>query len=403
MRISDPHMGDSPINRDMVRVAANLEYDSGEVESLWFDVPGFLQEHISLSMEPWLAAALPLAGKLGEDIDIQGEVDACLLESVQELLEWWRFWFPEFRVIDVRTQGISSQSPGQDSRVAQFFSGGVDSFFTLLRHSDSSDILAVDDLLIGWGFDIPIEDSSSFERVRSTLDRVADATGRRLVAFATNFRETRLRELPWGEIGHGNAMAAVALLLQGAYRRVLIPSTDGYREKGPWGSHATTDHLFSSSVMRIVHDGAAFTRFEKVELVATSEAALSALRVCWRQQSDENCGQCEKCLRTMIALELCEALEKAETFKHAALNLDSVAKIFCPHTETGPFDLYYEEMREAAASRGRHDLEQALSRALTRSKIKQPILDLTQRLSWNRYLGPIAKPLDSALRRTIID
>lgn len=403
MRISNIRSNDSPTDETMFRVSADVACDeAGESETLWFDVPQFLREYTSSAADPWLAALLPLAAKLGEDIWIDGEVDTYLLESVQELQEWWRFWFPDYSVNEVHATASVSQSSGPEAATAQFFSGGVDSFFTLLRHVESGHPIEVDDLLIGWGFDIPLADAGPFERVRATLDRVAREMGKRLVPFATNFRETSLKKIPWGEVGHGNAMAAIALLLQNAYGRVLVPSTDGYRESGPWGSHATTDHLYSSSRMRIVHDGAAFTRFEKVELVAQSVPALSALRVCWRRQSDENCGQCEKCLRTMIALELCGVLGKAKTFSHAALDVADIAKIYCPHTDTGPFDLYYEEMRDAALLRGHSAIAGAISKALTRSRIKQPILNLTERLSWNRYLGPIGRPVDAALRRTII-
>jgi hypothetical protein len=404
MRISNVRAFDSPAGQQLLRLAADVSYGDrpGAGEVLWFDVPKTMQDKVTTSADPWLAALLPLAGKIGEDIDIDGAVDSTFYECTLTLLEWWRFWFPEFKIVSVHPQSLVSESSSATLATAQFFSGGVDSFFTLLRHMDDSRSPRVDNLLIGWGFDIPLSDETSFKRVTDSLEHVARELGCNLVPFSTNFRETRLRELPWGEVAHGNAMAAVALLLQPAYRRVLIPSTDGYREKGPWGSHATTDQLYSTSGTRIIHDGAAFTRFEKIKCVAASDAALSALRVCWRLQSDENCGGCEKCLRTMIALELAGVLGKASTFGHATLETDRIRRIYCPHTETGPFDLYYEEMRDAAIGLGRSDIADAIKAALLQSKIKQPLLAVTQRLSWNRFLGPVGRPLDSALRRSII-
>jgi len=403
MHITNIRFDDSPTTKHNVRLAADISYqDNSEQETLWFEVPESLKENLTLSGNPWLAALLPLASRLGEPLHIDGPIDPVLYESPRELMEWWHYWFPEMDLIDVQGTAVAVQDRNAPVLTAQFFSGGVDSFFTLLRHANSAEPVQVDDLLIGWGFDIPLSDKNSFTRVKNTLEIAASKLGKRLIPFSSNIRETRFRTLPWGTIGHGNAMASVALLLEGIYKRVLIPSTDGYRETGPWGSHATTDHFYSSSAMRIIHDGAAYSRFQKVELVATSTPALSALRVCWRSQSDENCGKCEKCLRTMLALELCSVLKKTPTFAHATLELDKVSQAYCPKEKTGSMRLYYQEMLDVARQRGRQDLATAISRALWRSSYKQPLLYITKRLRVNRFTRPIGEPLDTALRKTVI-
>lgn len=404
MRVTNINIGNSPAGGDLARLAADIFYDDrqGCSELLWFDVPDSFREVLSTSGDPWLAALLPLASKLGEPLEIDGPVDSVLYENPRELMEWWRYWFPEMSVVSVIPKSVLTKPKQLVDRTAQFFSGGVDSFFTLLRQSNNSYAAGVDDLLFGWGFDIPIADQHSFDRVKNVLAQAATDLDKNLVTFSSNIRETRFKVLPWGEIGHGNAMAAVALLFGGAYDRVLIPSTDGYRETGPWGSHATTDHYYSSADVRIVHEGAAFTRLEKVELVASSKTALSALRVCWRSQSDSNCGKCEKCLRTMIALELCGSLSNAKTFEHVTLDLGLVSKIYCPYTQTGSFRLYYKEMRDESRRQGRLDIAKSISSALFRSLCKQPLLYVTNRIGANRYLGPVGRPIDAALRRTVI-
>ena len=52
-----------------------------------------------------------------------------------------------------------------------------------------------------------------------------------------------------------------------------------------------------------IHDGAEARRCDKLRRLAESAPALKGLRVCW-QDAGFNCGRCEKCLRTMIALHL---------------------------------------------------------------------------------------------------
>ena len=53
--------------------------------------------------------------------------------------------------------------------------------------------------------------------------------------------------------------------------------------------------------MAIVHDGAGFSRTEKVALIATDALASKTIKVCWEgKDTYENCGVCEKCIRTRL-------------------------------------------------------------------------------------------------------
>jgi hypothetical protein len=318
-------------------------------------------------------------------------------------MEWWGFWFRSMKVVPVYPDRVIAGERPRAARTAQFFSGGIDSFFTALRHQDATDPLRANDLLFGWGLDEhPLDDNALFSRLSTRLGAAADKLDKCLVVFTTNLRHTRFRRLPWGPIAHGNALAAAALLLQQVYSRVLIPSTDGYRETGIWGSHASVDHFYSTTNMRVVHDGAAYSRFQKTALVASSPIALSTLRVCWHSGSDTNCGQCEKCVRTMIALELCGALSKAPSFQHATLDLDRVARVYCPPAQTGSLRLYYEEMLHEATQRHRGDLATAIKRALGRASRRRLLLALARRLGRFPLFGRWAGLMDTALRRPLI-
>jgi hypothetical protein len=67
------------------------------------------------------------------------------------------------------------------------------------------------------------------------------------------------------------------------------------------GSHPLTDPLWSTEGTEIVHEGAEVGRADKVAKIAENPAALACLMVCANSVTS-NCGRCEKCLRTMIAL-----------------------------------------------------------------------------------------------------
>ncbi|WP_108945129.1 hypothetical protein [Shewanella halifaxensis] len=69
----------------------------------------------------------------------------------------------------------------------------------------------------------------------------------------------------------------------------------------PWGSSPITDHLLSSDNFSVIHDGASHSRTEKVRDIADWQAGLQSLRVCWQGDlKDQNCGKCEKCVRTKL-------------------------------------------------------------------------------------------------------
>ena len=70
----------------------------------------------------------------------------------------------------------------------------------------------------------------------------------------------------------------------------------------PFGSNPVTDHLFSSNSFRILHDGAAYIRREKIREISKWPEALKFLRVCYEGvEHDRNCCKCEKCIRTILS------------------------------------------------------------------------------------------------------
>jgi len=134
------------------------------------------------------------------------------------------------------------------------------------------------------------------------------------VEVETNLRAFSNQHVHW-ELFHGAALGSVALLLQKTFRRIYVPSTLSYRQLIPWGSHPLVDPLWSTESIELVHDGAEASRFQKMERIASSDAALRWLRVCWRSPDDGyNCGRCTKCMRTMAELEGLGVLSRSKTF-----------------------------------------------------------------------------------------
>jgi hypothetical protein len=145
-----------------------------------------------------------------------------------------------------------------------------------------------------------LDNDGLFEEACACNSRIARHYGKTLLTVASNVRffGHAHKPLDW-TMHNGGGLASVALAL--AFPKVFIPSSHTYAELFPWGSHPLTDHLWSSDSTRFVHDGAEAQRSEKLLRISRCEVVMSGLRVCW-QDAGYNCGRCEKCLRTMVAL-----------------------------------------------------------------------------------------------------
>jgi len=106
---------------------------------------------------------------------------------------------------------------------------------------------------------------------------------------------------------HGAGLASCLMVLQNSYGKGLMGSTDPYSLVLPWGSNPITDGLLSSNCFQLIHDGAAFSRTEKIKNISTWPEAINNLRVCWQGElKDTNCGTCEKCIRTILNFRVLE-------------------------------------------------------------------------------------------------
>jgi hypothetical protein len=261
-----------------------------------------------------LALALVPAMHGGQDIEIPEGLTQRLAHNaaaVQGVLEA----FFGYHRVTVHAD-VSPDAPRGEG-VGSFFSGGVDSFHTARRRPD------VDTLVFVQGFDITLEKTELRRQAIAAARDAAAQMGKRLIEVTTDLKDDPVLNRDWGAM-HGPAMATVAHLLSGELKRVYIPATYTYADLFPWGSHPMLDPLWSGDRVEIIHDGAEVTRFDKIGELVDDPVAQSHLRVCWENRGGAyNCGQCEKCTRTMIALRAHGALDRFARFDRP-LNLKKV-------------------------------------------------------------------------------
>ena len=370
MELHSVHHSPSPLGSDRVRITGDVIYDDrpSRPERIWFDLPAHLQQELSVSGNPWLVCLLPLAVKLGEPLRITRPVDAGLLQQTHTLMATGQRWYPELCPVTIEADILDDTPEEKRPKTGAFFSGGVDSFYTLLESNpqlEDRQTMEIDDLITVWGFDIPLHARAAFTRMRASLEHSVKSLGVGLIDIITNLRTTRLRQCPWGPLLHGPALGAAGLILEQRFTRLLIASSHDPDNRRPYGSHPDTDPLFSTASTQVVHHGADVDRATKLERVARSDTSLKALRVCWKSYSDHNCGRCRKCFCTMLHLHLLGVLERCTTFDSKGFRIEGAARIVSRNSEVRAYLLH---LRNLAQHQGRDDVVESIDSGIRRSE-----------------------------------
>ena len=265
MKVQKIELSDSPMSADRVCIRAEVVSGgaSPHSESYWFDVPKQHANELSLEGTPWLICLLPLAVNLGEPLEIAAPVDGTLLANAHELMSIWNCWYPQLHPVEIHAPISQTPRFPQGRLHAALFSGGVDSWFTLLRHAEGAVQPRIDELLTVSGLDVPLDNRGGIEKMRSAQQQAAAKFGINAIDIATNLRQTSWwNRSDWARVAHGCALGTAGLILERRYRTLLIPSTHRYDDLEPWGSHPLTDPLLSTHSLRVIHDGAAFGRVD---------------------------------------------------------------------------------------------------------------------------------------------
>ena len=179
------------------------------------------------------------------------------------------------------------------------FPGEQNSTFTALRHRRQwlgAASYPLGTAVMVHGFDTHIAETAAFSSLLARVRPLLDELGLELEVVRTNSKEISL--MNW-EFSHAAQLAACLHNWPG-HSFALLGSSEPYRRLVlPWGSNPATDYLLSGDRTMLVHDGAGFTRAEKLEAISAVPAACRTLKVCSQpSHQDRNCGKCEKCVRT---------------------------------------------------------------------------------------------------------
>ena len=363
-----------------VRVAATVIWEDCDrpVQELYFETQEEFANSLSCNPHAFLVACIMPAMYFGEErVSIDAEICPELRDGLITAMGWLHHWFykPEHKLFRIEAGRKHKVSPlTEPPRAGIFFSGGIDALGTLRANhlnypSDHPGYIKDGILVCG----LEVRDADKFEHVFSSVSALAQDAGINLIPVYTNIRnlgpdddEDFWRDF-WVNEFMGPCFAAIAHAFSKRFSVVSINSSYDIPNQIPHGLHPMIDPNCSSSDLRIRHEGITLSRFDKTKLIAGWDVALKYLRVCNRSELYEsnvmNCGSCEKCVRTRLALLASGAPEKIPAFpdQHITADLINKAVTLAPNTF-----VLYEELLAPLAEIGRYDLVHAIKLQLAR-------------------------------------
>lgn len=347
---------------EFVIISAKCKIRCFGEDEIYFKINKKYSDFILADASPFAAALVIPAMKIGENLIIDGSLSEGLYKNMQQIMRILLSWNVGFKPIKIIAKKIvkDTQSP---HAIGSFFSGGVDSFYTYLKNKKTKDG-KLTHLILANGYDIALPNKSLWKKTRKHVMKIAQTEGIQVIEVESNIQPLLEPIVEW-EFTFGGCLGAIALLLRNKFKRVFIASSFAYNQQFPGGSTADTDKLWGTDKLTIVHDGAEATRVEKVKIIARSKLVLDNLRVCYLNLKDTyNCGRCDKCLRTMISLQIAGKLSKAKTFPHT-VNVDLVKKLPIQSIHTAVF--HEENLAELKRLQIEPELQNAIEQCLSNS------------------------------------
>ena len=268
----------------------------------------------SICVIPFLANVFPIVFLKNASVFVN-EIEKSFYESLFKYFNAYSAIFGKKCQLDIKAQKIINvikQKNFYDEKGCLLFSGGVDAINTLISQKNS-----ICDCYFVHGADFELSNNDGFNKSFENNSKICTFFKKKLYPIKTNFKEYyNERKLDkevafvdkngwWHGYQHGIALLgslAPAIYYRG-YNKVFIASSFTYDYDPVCASNPRFDTCFSVCKCKTIHDGFEFDRCQKIENIFNylHENPFSlTIHVCWKTQTGDNCGQCEKCIRTYL-------------------------------------------------------------------------------------------------------
>lgn len=369
------------VNTEKARISATVIWENCDRPSqeVFFETTAEFADDLYLNPNSWLLCCTLAAMRYGEkrialDKPISPEIKDGLINSMKCLIAWHG---GERQVIPIEAPLDTEVSfTYKKPRAAGLFSGGIDALAMVrdnhLNFPEGHSRRIQDGILVYGVLQGENDYDPSFQNVINAVNTMAEDAGLQLIQVYTNayahFRDLDADFSFWRFEYHGSFLAAIAHAFAPRFSVASIASTYDLPNLEPWGSHPLLDPLYSTTDLQIRHENAALSRLEKTKLVGEWDVALKNLRVCNEKESysqgNYNCGNCEKCVRTMTAFLALGLLDHIPTFKEHDVTKEKLIKT-C-YLSDNYEENCYRELIDPLEMMGRHDLVEGIQQIIKR-------------------------------------
>jgi hypothetical protein len=265
---------------------------------------------------PFVANVIPLIWITNSQLQIT-ELDTSFHQGLSNIKAAYQNMFP-----GVAFQGSIAVDKLQlniydyEYEAAALFSGGLDALTTFIRIKDKKPILITE---YGWHTD-DIQPSQVWEADKEHAVTFAKSHGLQNILVQSNYGNfvmaqnidkdfrKKLGDTWWHGLHHSLAIISAGIPI--AYKLKIkcmyiasSKSSNSPIKNDPCASDPTVDNEIKYASGHVIHDGYELTRQDKVKVMVdyySGNNEKACIRVCFK--NEENCCNCEKCLRTILGI-----------------------------------------------------------------------------------------------------
>ncbi len=401
MKITDLNVTDVS-NR--IRCSAKISWEDFDrpPQEIYFETESAYGNSISPDPHAFVIASIIPALYFGEkrlyiDEEICPKLKDGLNTAMRILHHWW--YPPDHKIVSIEAKKIQTVHGGDRTKYAAFcFSGGVDSMATLYhnhREYPKGHPGRLKDGLLVCGLEV--QDVNQFQKVIKLIDTIADASDVTFIPLYTNIVELGPENSDefwkkfWLNEYMSASFAAIAHAFSKRWHSFAVNSSHDIPNLIPHGSNPLLTFNYSSWGLQLKEEGIDYSRVEKVKMISNWDVALQNLRVCNRVFNKSyvyddaliNCGECEKCVRTMLSLEVAGGVRRSSAFPVEQVTAELVEKAVDLAGNTLPL---YMELIQPLKEAGRTDLVRAVERKISeyhrkirKDRWQRPVIDFDKK------------------------
>lgn len=270
----------------------------------------------SIMLIPFISNVIPLIWINDAEL-IVNQIDYTFFKSLKNIKKAYKKMLPNvsFKGKIKYNKLIKNKEKETGRGRATFFSGGVDSYSTLITRINERP-----DLITLWGADVDFDNKEGWKNVEDFVTNIGKKYNLKNVIIRASVRkfidnseiERQFRKIINDDWWHGmqHGIGIIGNVAPYAYKNgieiIYMPSTHTKNEKNiVCASKPEIDNNFRFANSRIIHEGYEKNRQDKIENICNfvkERKEQINLRVCYRSKNGDNCNRCEKCYRTMVGL-----------------------------------------------------------------------------------------------------